>query len=57
MDHDPLLLLDNGTLAYILGDGDYRFANIKFEICQLLRQPGSKVTLKIGTPSVITGVK
>lgn len=31
MDHDPLLLLDNGTLAYILGDGDYRFTNIKFE--------------------------
>lgn len=28
---DPLLLLDNATLAYILGDGDYRFTNIKFE--------------------------
>lgn len=28
---DPLLLLDNGTLAYIIGDGDYRFTNIKFE--------------------------
>ncbi len=28
---DPLLLLDNGTLAYIIGNGDYRFTNIKFE--------------------------
>ena len=28
---DPLLLLDNGTLAYITGNGDYRFTNIKFE--------------------------
>ena len=28
---DPLLLLDNGTLAYILGDGEYRFTNLKFE--------------------------
>lgn len=28
---DPLLLLDNGTLAYILGNGDYRFTNITFE--------------------------
>ena len=27
---DPLLLLDNGTLAYIIGNGDYRFTNIKF---------------------------
>lgn len=31
MENDPLLLLDNGTLAYILGEGDYRFANITFE--------------------------
>ncbi|MFQ8730881.1 MAG: hypothetical protein ACLSAC_10610 [Enterocloster bolteae] len=28
---DPLLLLDDGTLAYIIGNGDYRFTNIKFE--------------------------
>ena len=28
---DPLLLLDNGTLAYILGDGEYRFTNLKFD--------------------------
>lgn len=28
---DPLLLLDNGTLAYILNNGDYRFSNLKFE--------------------------
>lgn len=28
---DPLLLLDNGTLAYVIGNGDYRFTNIKFE--------------------------
>lgn len=28
---DPLLLLDNGTLAYILGNGDYRFTNLKFD--------------------------
>lgn len=31
MDKDPLLLLDNNTLAYILGNGDYRFTNIGFE--------------------------
>lgn len=30
-DNDSLLLLDNNTLAYILGDGDYRFANLKFD--------------------------
>lgn len=28
---DPLLLLDNGTLAYILGNGEYRFTNLKFD--------------------------
>ena len=28
---DPLLLLDNGTLAYIIGNGDYRFTNVKPE--------------------------
>ena len=28
---DHLLLLDYGTLAYIIGNGDYRFTNIKFE--------------------------
>ena len=27
----PLLLLDNETLAYILGDGDFRFANLTFD--------------------------
>lgn len=27
----PLLLLDNETLAYILGDGDFRFTNLTFE--------------------------
>lgn len=27
----PLLLLNNETLAYILGDGDYRFANLTFD--------------------------
>ena len=27
----PLLLLDNETLAYILGDGDFRFTNLKFD--------------------------
>lgn len=27
----PLLLLENETLAYILGDGDYRFANLTFD--------------------------
>lgn len=31
MEKDPLLLLDNNTLAYILGNGDYRFTNIGFE--------------------------
>lgn len=25
---DPLLLLDNGTLSYILGNGEYRFTNL-----------------------------
>lgn len=28
---DPLLLLDNGTLANILENGEYRFTNLKFE--------------------------
>ena len=28
---DPLLLLDNGTLAYILGNGEYRFTNPELE--------------------------
>jgi len=28
---DPLLLLDNGTLSYILGNGEYRFTNLKFD--------------------------
>ena len=28
---DPLLLLDNGTLAYILGNGEYRFTDLKFD--------------------------
>lgn len=28
---NPLLLLDNSTLAYILGNGEFRFANLKFE--------------------------
>lgn len=27
----PLLLLDNETLAHVLGDGDFRFANLTFE--------------------------
>ena len=27
----PLLLLDNETLAYILGDGAFRFANLTFD--------------------------
>ena len=27
----PLLLLDNETLAYILGDGDFRFTNLNAE--------------------------
>lgn len=31
MSEDPLLLLDNNTLANILLDGDYRFTNIKFD--------------------------
>ena len=31
MAKDPLLLLDNSMLAYILGNGDYRFTNIAFE--------------------------
>lgn len=31
MSEDPLLLLDNNTLAQILLDGDYRFSNIKFD--------------------------
>lgn len=31
MPRDPLLLLDNNTLANILLDGDYRFTNIKFD--------------------------
>lgn len=26
---DPLLLLDNGTLAYILGNGEYRFTSFR----------------------------
>lgn len=28
---DPLLLLDNSTLAYLLNNGDYRFTNLKFD--------------------------
>lgn len=28
---DPLLLLDNGTLACLLNNGDYRFTNLKFD--------------------------
>lgn len=31
MSEDPLLLLDDSTLANILLDGDYRFTNIKFD--------------------------
>ncbi|MCC8026791.1 MAG: hypothetical protein LIP16_16010 [Clostridium sp.] len=31
MAKDPLLLLDNTTLAYVLGNGEYRFTNLKFE--------------------------
>lgn len=31
MAKDPLLLLDNNTLAYVLGNGEYRFTNLKFE--------------------------
>lgn len=27
----PLLLLDNNTLAYILGDGEFKFTNLKFD--------------------------
>lgn len=28
---DSLLLLDNSMLAYVLGDGEYRFTNLKFD--------------------------
>lgn len=28
---DSLLLLDNDMLAYILGDGEFRFTNLKFD--------------------------
>ena len=37
---DPLLLLDNGTLAYIIGNGDYRFTNIKFEEARAIIEIG-----------------
>jgi len=28
---DSLLLLDNSMLAYVLGDGEFRFTNLKFD--------------------------
>ena len=46
MAKDPLLLLDNSTLAYILGNGDYRFTNIEFEEAKALME------MK-GTPDIV----
>ena len=46
MAKDPLLLLDNSTLAYILGNGDYRFTNIEFEEAKAIME------MK-GTPDIV----
>ena len=47
----PLLLLDNETLAYILGDGDFRFTNLKFDDCLLYTS--SRTGLRHLLPSVL----
>lgn len=48
MENDSLLLLDNSTLAYILGNGDYRFSNIKFEEAKaIMDMKGGADTVKV----------
>lgn len=48
MEKDSLLLLDNSTLAYILGNGDYRFSNIKFEEAKaIMDMKGEADTVKV----------
>lgn len=45
---DPLLLLDNGTLAYILGNGDYRFTDLKFDEARaIIEMKGEEEVLKV----------
>lgn len=45
---DPLLLLDNSTLAYVLGNGEYRVTNLKFDEARaIIEMQGDKDTVRV----------